>query len=241
MKRPGNLDWDAIAGIVAAVVALVLHLLHVVDEDVLLSITLVILAVILLRDIRRENQEERTTAMAERTETAVRTLQAALTPPDLILIGPRHLRAESERFARRARGEMTWFNVCLLMFVPQSLFDVLLRPAIENPAVHTIQFILDEGERERWQQAVLPKVAACAGREKVREPYWRRLEESISFILTETEPSGGVEAYLSFWGEPFMARSPERDVPRYIVHVQPHSDLLRALIEIERTYRLRSQ
>lgn len=44
---------------------------------------------------------------------------------------------------------MIWFNVCLLMFVPQDLFDSLLRPAIENPYVTSIRFILDERERIR--------------------------------------------------------------------------------------------
>jgi hypothetical protein len=32
---------------------------------------------------------------------------------------------------------MVWFNVCLLMFIPQVLFDDLLRPAIENPGGHS--------------------------------------------------------------------------------------------------------
>ena len=41
---------------------------------------------------------------------------------------------------------MIWFNVCLLMFIPQSLFDTLLRPVIENPNVTSIQFILGEQE-----------------------------------------------------------------------------------------------
>lgn len=51
----------------------------------------------------------------------VATVRATLTPPDAILVGPRSLRSESERFAEGARGDMTWFNVCLRMFVPQYL------------------------------------------------------------------------------------------------------------------------
>ena len=237
MRRLRTLDWDAIAAVLAAVVALVLHLLHVVDADLLLAIVLVVLALIVIRDLRREAREEQMAEAVAHTRAAVASVQAALTPPEVILIGPPRLRVESERFAQRARGEMVWFNVCLLMFVPQSLFGVLLRPAIENPRVSAIQFILDHGEAARWREAVLPKVTACAGREKVREPLWRDLHESVSFILTKTE-SGGLEAHLSFWGEPFMSRAVGRDMPRYIFHVQPHSELISRLIELQRLYRL---
>ncbi|HZR98171.1 MAG TPA: hypothetical protein VFE37_05665 [Chloroflexota bacterium] len=238
MNRIRRIDWDAAAGVIAAVVALVLHLLHVVDEGVLLSITLVLLALMLVRDLRREDREEHTADTVEQTAASLVHLQRTLTPPDSILIGPQRLRAESERFARGARGDMIWFNVCLLMFVPQSLFDVLLRPAVENPNVTSIQFILDEGERERWQTVVLPKVAQCAGREKVWEPHWTALQESVSFILAEQALSGALEAHLSFWGEPFMARTPGHDVPRYIFHVQAHSELIARLVELQRLYRV---
>ncbi|MFO0969607.1 MAG: hypothetical protein U0793_28950 [Gemmataceae bacterium] len=43
---------------------------------------------------------------------------------------------------------------------------------------------------------------------------------------------------LSFWGEPFMARAPGKDVPRYVFHVQGHSELVTRLSELERGYRL---
>lgn len=238
MQRLRNIDWDAIAGIAAAVTALVLHFIGVAKEGVLLAIALVILALVLLRDLRREAREERHAALAEQTAATAQQLQSLLTPPDTVLIGPTRLRVESERFARRARDDMVWFNVCLLMFAPQTLFDALLRPAIENPAVTGIQFVLDSSERETWKQAVLPKIAACPGKEKVREPRWCELKETISFILSPTDPDGSVEAHLSFWGEPFMARQPGRDVPRYIFHVQGHSELIARLIDLERSYRL---
>jgi Flp pilus assembly protein TadB len=98
LRRLRTLDWEAMAGVSAAVVALVLHLLHVVDQSVLLTITLVILALILIRDLRREGREEHALELAERTDAAVLKLQSALTPPDTILIGPSRLRAESEQF-----------------------------------------------------------------------------------------------------------------------------------------------
>ena len=237
MKRFLNLDWDAVAGIVAAVAALILHFLHIVEADALLAMMLLLLALLLLRDLRREQQQVRITERIEGTEAAVMKIQTALHPPDAILIGPSQLRSVSGQFARRALGEMLWFNVCVLMFKPQALFDALLRPAIENPRVTAIQFILDESEKERWHGELMPKVKACTGPEKVRQPIWCKLRESVSFILAETEPGGTTEVLLSFWGEPFMARTTERDVPRYLFHVQSHSELITRLGELERSYR----
>jgi hypothetical protein len=237
LRRVTGLDWEAIAGVIAAVVALVLHLLHIADEGVLLAIALVILALLLLRDVRAEGRADSIAETVRATAGTVSAIQAGLAVPDAILIGPVHLRIAAESFAQRARGNMIWFNVCLLMFRPQSLFDSLLRPAIENPRVTGIQFVLDESERERWAADVLPKVMQCAGAAKVQEPRWCALDESVSFILTDTEV-GKTEAHVSFWGEPFMARTPGRNVPRYVFHVQPHSELLPRLAELERGYRL---
>lgn len=237
LKRVLGMDWDAIAGILAAVVALALHFLHVVETEALLALTLVLVALLLIRDLRRERQQDLIAERVEHTEAVVTKVREELHPPDALLVGPPQLRSTSAQFARRATGNMRWFNVCLLMFKPQPLFDALLRPAIENPRVTSIQFILDEGEKPNWEEVVLPKVLSCVGHEKVQEPIWCSLKESVSFILAEMEPGGDAEVLLSFWGEPFMARSTERDVPRYLFHVQARSELVARLGELERGYR----
>ena len=229
-------EWDAVAGIVAAALALILHLLHFVQPDLLLTITLVLVALLLLRQLRHEEREERVELAAVRTEQMIVRLQEALSPADATLIGPRGLRAASEGFARQASGEMVWFNVCLSMFQPQALFDCLLRPAVENSRVTRIQFVLDPSEQTRWREHVLPKLSDCQGRDKVREPLWRPMKESVSFVIADRD--GRPEAHLSFWGEPFMARLVGRSVPRYIFHVHGHSELLPRLVELERSYRL---
>jgi hypothetical protein len=237
VNRLREFDWEAGAGIVAAVTALVLHLLHVADEGVLLAVVLVLLALILLRDLRRESREERQAALLQSTADAVPQLRSLLATPDVLLIGPHGLRDASERFARGARGEMIWYNVCLLMFVPQDLYDALLRPAVENPGVTSIQFILDRREEQRWREAVLPKLNATRGQERVREPRWTALPETVSFILAESS-DGEKEAHLSFWGEPFMARTPGGDLPRYVFHVQPGSELISRLEDLAHQARL---
>jgi hypothetical protein len=238
MRRLRRRDWEAVAGIVAAVTALVLHLLHVADTGVLLAITLVILALMLLRDLRREERGEQLNETLARMEIQLHGLGTALLPPDAVLIGPEQLRRESVRFARQAQGEMVWFNVCLLMFVPQPLFNVLLRPAIENHDVSSIQFLLDEHERERWERDVLPKVRVCVGHEKVQPPLWCAMQESVSFILAGQAPNGQTEAHLSFWGEPFMSAVTGQQLPRYIFHVQARSELIGRLVELQRQHRV---
>ncbi len=239
-SRLRELEWEAVAGIIAAATGLVLHLLHVVEEDVLLAVALVLLALLLLRDLRREPREERQfEAVAARLEAAIERLQSRLQPPETTLIGPRELRRFSQRFAQRARGEMTWFNVCLSMFRTQELFDVLLRPAIENPQVTEIRFTLDRRDAALWDAYVAPKLATLPGREKVLPPLWTDIEEPVSFVLAEVGP-GLTEAQLSFWGEPFMSRTTGVDVPRYLFHVHARSGLIQRLADLERTYRLRA-
>lgn len=238
MKRFLRIEWDAIAGIIAAVAALVLHLLHIVESDVLLMIAVVLIAVLFTRDIRRERVLEHIELLAAESHTSLKTLSSNVLPPDAILVGPGQLRASSGDFLRRAQGDMTWFHVCLLMFKPQPLFDTLLRPAIDNPNVRRIQFILDESQKRVWEEDVAPKIAACRDKDKVQEPRWASIQENVSVIISEVAPGGTTECLLSFWGEPFMAQASGKKIPRYIFHVQGHSELVNRLLELERKYRL---
>ena len=233
-------DWDVIAGILAAVIALLLHFFHVAEGGVVLAIILALLALLLLRDLRAEGRSHRLADEVERINGRLLEVQHALIPPDALLIGPQQLRHEFERFALDAHGELSWYNVCCLMFKRQEVFDATLRLAIDNPYVTSIQLICDEGEKELWEAEVLPKVQRCAGATKVRVPLWGKLPETISFILADMGAKGRPEILLSFWGEPFMARTIERSVPRYIFRVQHHSELIGRLAELERQHRMRA-
>ncbi len=238
MKRYFRFDWDALAGILAAVAALVMHFLHIIQADILLAIAVVLIALLFIRDLRRERVFEAIQQSIAESGSKIAQILTGLRPPDAVLVGPRDIRSVSEDFSRRARGDMVWFHVCLLMFRPQSLFDSLLRPAIENPLVKSIQFVLDKAQQELWHKDVLPKINACAGSEKVREPRWTTIRESVSLIISDVGPRATTECLLSFWGEPFMAHSTDKDVPRYIFHIQGHSELVVRLVELERAYRL---
>lgn len=234
IKKLLSYEWDAIAGLLAAVTAIVLHLLHIVEDEVILLIVLSLLGLLFINFMRHTRNNELTAEQVDRTEHAVRRIHAALKMPDIVLVGPRQLRSVSEHFARQMNGDAIWYNVCLSMYRPQPLFDALLRPAIENSRVDSIQFVLDVNQKDLWINEIQPKISSCSGHDKVREPHWCNLSRNISFILADSQHSGGTEALLSFWGEPFMAQSTERDVPRFIFHVQKNSELLPHLVELER-------
>lgn len=227
-------EWEAIAGILAAVAAIILHLLHVVDNQVILPIVLALLGLLFINFMRHARNNEITAEQVEHAANAITDIQATLKHPDVILIGPRNLRSANEQFIRHMSGDSIWYNVCLSMYKPQPLFDALLRPALENPMVSSVRFVLDESQKPLWQTDILPKIEACQGHEKVREPRWCKLSKTVSFILADNLQSGAAEALLSFWGEPFMAQTTEQDVPRYIFHVQKGSELLPHLVELER-------
>jgi len=226
-------EWDAIAGIAAAFVAIVLHLLHIVDEAVVLPILLALLGLLFINFMRHSRSNELTAEQVEHVAHTVDGLRAALEAPGLVLIGPRQLQTAHRRFLLAMSGDTVWFNVCLSMYRTPALFDALLRPAIDNPAVSSVQFVLDDSQRALWESSIAPQVAACAGRERVRPPRWCRLERTLSFILADSQQSGGCEALLSFWGEPFMAQATGRDVPRFVFHVHKNSELLPHLLELE--------
>lgn len=237
LKKLISVDWDAIAGVIAAVTAIVLHFLHIINEEVLLTIMVVLIALIFIRDLRRERVMESMSRGVEKNRSMLDSLRTDIAPPDAVLIGPGKLMAVAEAFSVQARGDMIWFNICLSMYKPQVLFDSLLRTAIENPRVTSIQFILDEGQRDLWESQVVSKMKACSNCDKVREPRWGKIDEPISMIISDVGSEGDSECLLSFWGEPFMAKTSGGSVPRYIFHVQSHSELMARLTEVERNYR----
>jgi len=238
-KRLLKQDWEVVAVLLAALIALILHFLHITELGLLMAIAIVLLAMFLIRDIKRESQAEHFALVENRIENSLTNIQSSLTPPDVALIGPSQLQAESIRFAKRGQGEVICFNICLRMYQSQHPFDIMLRPYIENPDITSIQFVLDPKEKERWNTNILPKVSVYAGRKKVKEPIWCNLEENISFILVGTDATGKAEALVSFWGEPFMARSADASVPRYVLYVRESSELITSLKEHERICRSR--
>jgi hypothetical protein len=104
------------------------------------------------------------------------------------------------------------------MFRGQSVFDALLKTAIENPQVKSIQFILGSGDQERWESEFAPKISQCPSAGKGQKTVWTSISGGVSAIISDQQIPGRTECLFSFRGESFMARTPCHIVPRYIFH-----------------------
>ena len=160
MHRLLKIEWDAVAGVLAAVTAIVLHFLHVIETEVLSMITLVLIAAMFLRLLRSEHGQRRIAAGVDRGELLLGQLARSAKP---------HGRTRHRSPASSARQAptspaapgATWSgstSACRCSSW-QPLFDALLLPAIENPSVTAVTFVLDERQRPKWERDVLPKVA----------------------------------------------------------------------------------
>ena len=92
LKRLLSYEWDAIAGILAATAGIILHLLHIVDEHIILPIVLALMALLFINFMRHTRNNEHTAEQVERTQKMVSRIKASLSVPDIVLIGPRQLR-----------------------------------------------------------------------------------------------------------------------------------------------------
>ena len=109
-----RLEWDAIAGILAAVVALVLHFLHVIDTEVFTMITLVLIALMFIRLLRNEHRADQ--RYLDRVGAAwIRgdgpnlfnePSDLAIGPDGTLLIADGHINPESNRRIVRLTAEL---------------------------------------------------------------------------------------------------------------------------------------
>ena len=81
MHRLLKIEWDAVAGVLAAVTAIVLHFLHVIDTEVLTMITLVLIAAMFLRLLRSEHGQRRIADGVDRGERLLGQLARSAKPP----------------------------------------------------------------------------------------------------------------------------------------------------------------
>jgi hypothetical protein len=238
MISPRKIEWEAIAGLIAAITGITLHLLDVTDANILRVITLVLVSLLFLRDLRGEERWEAIGSDCKLSVKLLEEIKAGLHPAEIDLIGPSRLRSATAQFAGRARGEVVWFNACSQMLDSHDLLAAILHPFLANPGVTKVRFVLDEAERAHWESKVRPVLEAMPEGRKVEPPSWGNLESGISFVIAETDAEEGkAEALVSFWGEPFMAVHHDRRMPGYIIHVREHSELVGRLREVERASR----
>lgn len=108
-------EWDAIDGVLATIVAFILHLLHIVDENVLP----ILLGLLFINFMRHTRNNEITAEEVERTGQAVDRIASALQPPDVVLVGPRRLHTANQQFMQQMQGDTVWYNVRLSIYAPR--------------------------------------------------------------------------------------------------------------------------
>ena len=148
IRQAMSWEWDAIAGIAAAFVAIVLHLLYIVDETVVLPILLALVGLLFINFMRHSRKNELTAEQVERMAHTVDSLHAALERPGLALIGPRQLQTASPLPASDER------KLHLVRRVPGDVPHTLRfsMPCCGRPSTSRrsgpIQFVLDQSQRE---------------------------------------------------------------------------------------------
>ncbi len=232
-----TLEWDAIAGIIAAVIATILHLLHIVDEHVILPIILALIALLFINFLKHTKNTEAEAEQLEHTKKILEKIRADLAAPEAVLVGPNRLHEQHQTFIGQMKGEVVWFNVCLSMYQTEHQFAALMLPALENRKVESIQFILDTTQRELWDASIFPRIERLPFACKIKPPQWRSLSKTIALIVSDLHSPEATEALISFWGEPFMSEAMGQSVPRFVLHVHAHSELLPYLKELVRSHR----
>lgn len=228
-----RVDWDVVAGIMAALVAMLLSFMGLVSETVGRGIILLLCALLLIRDLRGEAREIR---MFDKLDVIKRhvTNLAAAKQADIHLVGPKRMRQEFADFATTVYGEVRWYNACCRMFRRQEVFNATLRPFLDNPNVTAITLLCRPEERQFWLTDLAPKLRKCDHGEKVRPPMWGPIHTNVSFVLGDVDGDGRDEAVISIIEEPFAASNQGPAVPRFLVRVFSHCDLIAPLEDMSR-------
>ena len=71
LKKFLSYEWDAIAGIATAVIASVLHLLHALSEEAMLSVVLALIALLFINFMRHSRNNEISAEQISRTEATI--------------------------------------------------------------------------------------------------------------------------------------------------------------------------
>lgn len=228
-----RIDWDVVAGIIAAVVAMLLSFMGLVSETVGRGIILLLCALLLIRDLRGEAREHRIFDKLDVIKRHTATLTAAK-QGDIHLVGSKRMRHEFAEFATTVYGEVRWFNACCRMFRRQEVFDATLRPFLDNPNVTAIVLLCRPEERQFWFTDVLPKLRKHPHGEKVQPPLWGPIRTSVSFVLGDVDGDGKDEAVLSIIEEPFAASNQGPAVPRFLIRAYSNCDLIASLEDMSR-------
>ena len=233
-RRLLRVDWDVVAGIMAALVAMLLSFMGLVSLTVGVGIVLLLCALLLTRDLRGEAREIRMFDKLDLIKRHVVGLSDAVKPSDIQLIGPKKLRPAYATFVTALYGDVRWFNACCRMFRRQEVFDATLRPLLDNPNVTSIRLLCRPEEQPSWNADVLPKLRHCENGAKLHEPSWGAIRGNVSFLIGDIDGDGRNEALVSILDEPFAAYNVGPTVPRFLLRVFSACDLITHLEEVVR-------
>ena len=103
-----RVDWDVIAGIAAAIIAMLLSFMGLVSEAVARGIILLLCALLLVRDLRRESREHRMFDKLDLLKRNLIGLSSTVRETDVSLVGPKRMRADVLDFTTALYGEVRW-------------------------------------------------------------------------------------------------------------------------------------
>lgn len=138
-----------------------------------------------MRKLRGEKIEEAAPKPAPTPKSAAAPVPATAVVPDedLQLVRPWEAVARDGRdFAEKGSGTMYWFKVPLGGLSYPEGFRHFLTPALDNPRIWKIRFVLDHSVAEVWTNLVLPLVQEWA--EGTGEPYELKQEADIGSLTT---------------------------------------------------------
>jgi hypothetical protein len=235
LRRLITVEWDTLAGVVAALLAMLLSFFGLVSEVTMQAILLLLAGMILLRELRNDSRAATHAEHLDCLRQDVRDIREKVGTTDLIVITSAALRHEFQDFARHLTGRVTWYNACCRMFHRQEVFEGTLGRLITNPGITAIEMLCDECERHAWETDVVLQVQRHGGAGKVREPVWAHMPPTISFLVGEHVEYGRPQALMAIMEEPFASQGSGLSVPRYLFRIQNHSDILTDMAELARS------
>lgn len=228
-------EWDTLAGVAAAALAMVLSFFDLVSPTTVRAILLLIVALILLRELRRDSRETRYAEHLDVMRQDMRSLLDKNGGAGIFLISPAALLHEFQDFAAHLHGEVTWYNACCGMFCRAEAFQATLGQLMVNPEIDAIHLLCDHREQPLWENDVAAHVRQHALAEKVRVPLWGDLSASLSFLVGSRRGDNRPQALIAIIEEPFASRGRFLRVPRYLLKVHDGSSLLADIKEVIRT------
>lgn len=234
LRRLIAVEWDTLAGIAAAFVAMVLSIFGIVSDVTVRAILLLLAALILLHELRTDSRGAVHAEHLDCMRQDLRDLREKIGTTDLVVITPLALRREFCDFAAHLCGRVTWYNACCRMFHRREVFDGTLGQLLDNPEITALVLLCDEREREAWFGDVAARVQRHAGAEKLQTPLWADIPTTVSFLMGEHREYKRPQALMAIMEEPFASHGNGLSVPRYLFRIQNHSDILMAMAEVAR-------